>query len=336
MAEFESSGESIGHDPCSLQREEGSRERLQEEPISPREVGGDRADEGVAPPAANWNGETREILRGLAEEAGGDAIGGEGTADEDGQGARLSGRRGGRQIGGQRPTGRQLVRQRPTRPAFTLEQRLLIVDAWRRSGLPASEFAPLVGIVSHRLREWARAFEQEGPAGLAEKPRGARVGSRLPEATKRAILLLKQDHPEWGCQRISDVLLRGPALGACASALARVLHEAGYELEEVPTRPHAPAVHRFERAKPNQLWSRRAGIQHSRGGRAGDLDGCRRQSARDCFGAAAGAEAGRGGTACARGRSRHRASHIRASRLATDDVVACRVTGVDLSRRFSA
>lgn len=242
MAEFESSGESIGHDPCSLQREEESRERLQEEPISPREVRGDRADEEIVTPAANWNGETREILRGLAEEAGGDAIAGEGAADEVGQGARLSGRRGGTQVARQRPTSRQLVRQRPSRPAFTLEQRLLILDAWRRSGLLASEFAPLVGIVSHTLRDWARAFEQGGPAGLAQKPRGARVGSRLPEATKRAILLLKQDHPEWGCQRISDVLLRGPGLGACASAVARVLHEAGYELEEVPTRTLPDAI----------------------------------------------------------------------------------------------
>jgi transposase InsO family protein len=147
-----------------------------------------------------------------------------------------------------------LLRQRPVKPAFTLEQRLLILDAWRRSGLPASEFAPLVGIVPRTLAGWGRDFEREGPAGLAEKPRGAPAGSRLPEVTKRAILLLKEDHPEWGCERISDVLMRGPALGACASAVARVLHEAGYELEEVPTRPHAPEVHRFERAKPNQLW----------------------------------------------------------------------------------
>jgi transposase InsO family protein len=65
---------------------------------------------------------------------------------------------------------------------------------------------------------------------------------------------MKKDHPEWGCQRISDMLMRGPALGASASAVANVLHEAGYELEEVPTKPHPPEVHRFERARPNQLW----------------------------------------------------------------------------------
>ena len=50
------------------------------------------------------------------------------------------------------------------------------------------------------------------------------------------------------------MLLRGPALPAGPSAVARVLHEAGYETEEVPTQPHPDKVRRFERARPNQLW----------------------------------------------------------------------------------
>jgi hypothetical protein len=43
-------------------------------------------------------------------------------------------------------------------------------------------------------------------------------------------------------------------LPASASAVAQVLHEAGYEMEEVTTRPHPDTVRHFERAKPNQLW----------------------------------------------------------------------------------
>jgi transposase InsO family protein len=50
------------------------------------------------------------------------------------------------------------------------------------------------------------------------------------------------------------MLLRGPALPASASAVAQVLHEAGYQLEEVATRPHPDKVRHFERASPNQLW----------------------------------------------------------------------------------
>lgn len=50
------------------------------------------------------------------------------------------------------------------------------------------------------------------------------------------------------------MLLRGPALPASPQAVARVLHEAGYELEESPTRPHPDKIRQFERARPNQLW----------------------------------------------------------------------------------
>src|SRR5262249_964293 len=79
-------------------------------------------------------------------------------------------------------------------------------------------------------------------------------GSKLPDLTRRTILLLKQANPAWGCQKISDLLTRGPALPASAAAVARVLHEAGYALEEVATRPHPDQVRHFERARPNQLW----------------------------------------------------------------------------------
>jgi transposase InsO family protein len=136
----------------------------------------------------------------------------------------------------------------------TPEQRLLILDTWQRSGLPAGDFVPLVGISKFTLYSWKKKFDAEGPAGLLDQPRGGPRGSRLPELTKRTILMLKKANPEWGCQRISDMLLRGPALPASATTVARVLHEAGYQLEETRTRPHPDKVRTFERPSPNQLW----------------------------------------------------------------------------------
>jgi transposase InsO family protein len=137
---------------------------------------------------------------------------------------------------------------------LTPQQRLLLLDTWQRSQLPAGDFAALVGISKHTLYAWKKKFDREGPAGLMDQSRGRLPGSRLPDLTKRTILMLKQANPDWGCQRISDMLLRGPALPASASAVAQVLHEAGYALEEVPTRPHPDKVRHFERARPNQLW----------------------------------------------------------------------------------
>jgi len=151
--------------------------------------------------------------------------------------------------------GRQLSKKSgKTARQLTPSQKLLILDSWKKSGLPAGDFAPLVGVSKHTLYSWKKKFEEHGPAGLMAKPRGPKGGSRVPEITKRAILLLKEANPELGCQRISDMLARGPALGASASAVARVLKEAGYELVDVPTRPHPDKKRRFERSKPNELW----------------------------------------------------------------------------------
>lgn len=151
--------------------------------------------------------------------------------------------------------GRRLVRRdEAPRAPFNPQQRLLVLDSWQRSGLPAGDFAALIGISKHTLYAWKKQFDQHGPAGLMDHPKGVRTGSRLPEVTKRSILMMKQSHPDWGCQRISDMLLRGPALPASAAAVARVLHEAGYEMEEVASRPHPDKVRSFERARPNQLW----------------------------------------------------------------------------------
>ena len=163
-----------------------------------------------------------------------------------------------RNLGGRKRNGsRKLVKPcdaGDSRRTFTAEQRLMLLDTWFRSGLPAKDFSSLVGVSHHSLYNWKKRFEADGPAGLMDQPKGARKGSRLSEVTKRSILMLKETHPEYGCQRISDELARGPALGASASAVSKVLHEAGYQLEETPTKRHRDKPRRFERARPNQLW----------------------------------------------------------------------------------
>jgi transposase InsO family protein len=151
--------------------------------------------------------------------------------------------------------GRRLVKKQDAKAApLTPQQRLLLLDTWQRSGLPAGDFAAMVGLSKHTLYAWKKKFDSEGPAGLMQQPRRRAAGRPLSDLTRRTILMLKQSHPDWGCQRISDVLWRGPSLSASASAVAQVLHDAGYELEEAPTRPHPDKVRHFERAQPNQLW----------------------------------------------------------------------------------
>ena len=85
--------------------------------------------------------------------------------------------------------------------------------------------------------------------------RGAPRGSRLSEPTQRAILMLKQAHPEWGCERIREVLLRGEGYSASPGAIAAsaCARTATSWKTSRPARIQ-PAVQHFERARPNQLW----------------------------------------------------------------------------------
>jgi transposase InsO family protein len=123
-----------------------------------------------------------------------------------------------------------------------------------RSKLPATEFAALTGMSSHTLYDWKRRFEAEGPAGLSDGRRGGREGSRLPEPTRRAILMMREAHPEWGQDRIHDALRRTEGYAASPGAIGRVLEEAGYVVETSAATIHEPPVREFVRARPNELW----------------------------------------------------------------------------------
>lgn len=134
------------------------------------------------------------------------------------------------------------------------EEKLLILDIMKRSGLSLQDFSKLVDISSVTLYDWKVKVEELGPEALFPRPRGPEPGSRVDEATRRAILMLKESHREYGCERISQFLYRGPGLGVSASTVSRVLKEEGYESEEGPTNRHPDKPRSFERAKPNQLW----------------------------------------------------------------------------------
>ena len=67
-------------------------------------------------------------------------------------------------LSGARPRpGSAMARLPSTETNFTPEQRLLILDTWRRSGLPAGDFAPLVGVSKHTLYAWKKQLRRRGP-----------------------------------------------------------------------------------------------------------------------------------------------------------------------------
>jgi hypothetical protein len=80
------------------------------------------------------------------------------------------------------PAGRRLARPRDrTNSALTPEQRLLVLDAGRRSGLPAGDLAPLVGIAKHTRYAWKHKVEgwfRSPRSSVGGKPGHSEIDSR--------------------------------------------------------------------------------------------------------------------------------------------------------------
>ena len=100
--------------------------------------------------------------------------------------------------GQQRPRRRRTVKEPSPRPMTSATDRLLLLDILMRSKLPVSEFSRLVGRSAHTIYTWKRRFEEEGPAGLEMQKKGRPGGSRVPEPTRRAILMMKEQHAGLG------------------------------------------------------------------------------------------------------------------------------------------
>lgn len=141
------------------------------------------------------------------------------------------------------------------RAAATAAQRLMLLNMAVKSGLPLREFAELVGLTYQTIYMWKKRYDELGPDGLMEHPRKHKEPeSRLREVVKQAILMIKTAHPEYGSERISDMLGRSEGYSASPGSVLRVIREAGIEVASPPVPAHGVEPKRFERARPNQLW----------------------------------------------------------------------------------
>lgn len=112
-------------------------------------------------------------------------------------------------------------------------------------------------IAEMTIRNWLVAYQLGGEEALLPKRRGSERQPRdEADPVVRAVMALKQEHPEYGARRIQDLVRRFEALGVSASTVQRILVDMG-----MATPPAAGPVargetppRRFERAAPNQLW----------------------------------------------------------------------------------
>ena len=153
------------------------------------------------------------------------------------------------------PRGKSVSKKSYATKRLPAETKVLIVEAFISSRMSATIFGPLVNVSESSLAKWKRSYKKYGAEGFRRKKEGPPKGkSRLPKSTQEAILMIKAEHEEWGCQRIHDMLLRTKAFSASPGAIKRLLLSNGYEIVEEGRTRHPDKPRRFERARPQQMY----------------------------------------------------------------------------------
>lgn len=98
---------------------------------------------------------------------------------------------------------------------------------------------------------WLRRYQSEGVLGMKERSRRPHHSpGRTRPGIEEQVLEWRRGHPDWGARKI-EVLLRQQGVKLASSTIHRMLlrHDLVGEGQR-----HRPAVQRFEREAPNQLW----------------------------------------------------------------------------------
>jgi transposase InsO family protein len=131
------------------------------------------------------------------------------------------------------------------------EQRVEFVVRALRGTEPHSLLCQEFGISRPTGYLWLARYREGGVAAIEERSRRPLHSPTQTEAGLEArILALRTVYPDWGARKLA-VLLGRQGIRLPSSTVHRVLLRLGLVREE---NRHRPAVTRFERAQPNELW----------------------------------------------------------------------------------
>jgi transposase InsO family protein len=122
------------------------------------------------------------------------------------------------------------------------------------------DFSKTWGTSHKSLFNWVKIYQERGPKALENdlfRPDGKKRGRKgLPEPVKGEITAVKRENPEFGTKKVRDFLFRFRGVKVANGTVRKTLKEANIPpLERVKKkRRKKPAVQRFERALPMQLW----------------------------------------------------------------------------------
>ncbi|MBB5065690.1 IS481 family transposase [Granulicella mallensis] len=131
------------------------------------------------------------------------------------------------------------------------DQRIRFVVAASRGESSLTELCKEFEISRPTGYLWLKRYRAGGVSGVAELSRRPhRSPERTAESIERRIAELRRERPDWGARKLA-VLLGQEGIAIPAATVHRVLLRQGLvRLED----RHRPALRRFEREHPNQLW----------------------------------------------------------------------------------
>ncbi len=139
----------------------------------------------------------------------------------------------------------------PWRRMEVREQRVEFVVRALRNGEPLAELCREFGISRPTGYLWLARYREGGVAAIEERSRRPHCSpTQTALELETRILALRHAYPDWGARKLA-VLLGRQGIELPSSTVHRVLLRHGLVREE---NRHRPAVTRFERAEPNELW----------------------------------------------------------------------------------
>ena len=131
------------------------------------------------------------------------------------------------------------------------EQRVEFVVRALHGSEPFSQLCREFGISRPTGYLWLKRYRAGGVAAIEERSRRPLHSPTQTEAELEArIRALRQVYPDWGARKLA-VLLDRQGIRLPSSTIHRVLLRHGLVREQDR---HAPAIKRFERERPNELW----------------------------------------------------------------------------------
>jgi transposase InsO family protein len=139
----------------------------------------------------------------------------------------------------------------PWRTMDVRDQRVRFVIEASREVANLAELCREFGVSRPTGYRWLRRYQAHGVDGLCEYSRRPRVVSgRTPREVEEQIVELRRRRPDWGARKL-QVLLQRRGLEMPVVTIHRVLLRRGLVRAQDQ---HRPALQRFEREAPNQLW----------------------------------------------------------------------------------